>query len=260
MKRVELQIDDRRVASVFLNRPHRHHALSSEMIAELSLAADKLAVPGAARVAVIASRGPIFCAGADLNWMKVQFASSREQRRQAALGLARMLSKWNELPLPVIAKVQGNGYGGALGLIAIADKVIASNGASFTFSEVRLGLIPATISPFVVARIGSAGGREVMLDASVFSAARARDLGLVNQVVPAEELGDEVERAVRQYLKCSPQAIARAKAFYRRLVYPIDERVLNLAANELAECWESSEAQAGVQAFLERRTPTSDSS
>ena len=260
MKCVELRIDDRGVATVLLNRPHRHHALSSGLIAELSLTADKLVKADDLRVAVIASRGPVFCAGADLNWMRAQFAASGEDRRHEALGLAQMLKKWNDLPLPVIVRIQGNGYGGALGLISTADKVIASSQASFTFSEVRLGLIPATIAPFVIARIGLSGAREVMLDASTFSAARARELGLVSQVVPAAELDQAVERAIRQFLKCSPQAIARAKAFYGRLIAQFDQQALELAANELAACWESDEAQDGIKAFLERRRSPWDSS
>ena len=255
MEEVQLQIDERGVATVLLDRPQSHHALTSAMISRLAQVAIELGSKRNLRVVVLGSKGPVFCAGADLNWMKAQFSASFEARRREALKLARMLRSWNELPLPLIARVQGNGYGGALGLMAVADNVLASRNASFTFSEVRLGLIPATISPFVLARIGVSKARERMLDASVFSAETARNLGLVNRVVEPDMMDNDVEEAVTRFLRCSPKAIARAKALLRRQTMQIDDALLELVATELAYCWESSEARHGVEAFFERRKP-----
>jgi len=255
LEEVLLQIDERGVATVRLNRRRAGHALTSTMIVRLSEIATELATTREVRAVVLASSGSVFCAGADLNWMKAQFSAPFGERKAEALKLARMLRSWNELPLPVIARVQGNCYGGALGLVAVADNVIASRDASFTFSEVRLGLIPATISPFVIARIGVSGARERMLDASLFSAKTAKGHGLVSRVVEADSIDHAVSESVLRYLRCSPQAVARAKALIRRQTLQIDDDLLEMVATELANCWESAEARHGIDAFFKNSKP-----
>ena len=251
---IRLETDARGVATLTLNRPDRHNAMNAAMIGELAAAAAMLA-EGTARVVVLTGAGDSFCAGADLGWMRSQFAACRERRIDQALALARMLRALNELPKPLIGRVQGQAYGGGVGLMTVCDEVIAVESASFALTETRLGLIPATIGPYVIARMGEGVARRVFMSGRRFGAAEAVTLGLAVQAVPRAGLDTAVEAAVAPYLATAPGAVARAKALARSLGPPIDETVLRRTAEALADAWESPEAHEGVTAFFDRRPP-----
>lgn len=242
------------VATLLLNRPEKHNALSAAMIGELHAASSLLATDSSVRVVVLTGAGASFCAGADLGWMRQQFDASRTEREAQALQLAAMLRAMNELPKLLIGAVNGHAYGGGLGLMSVCDVVIAVSSAKFAFTETRLGLIPATISPYVVARIGEAGARRLFLAGKAFGANEARELGLVSVVAEPAGLADATEAEVKPALACSPAAMAAAKSLIRDLVRPLDYKLVEMTASRLADCWEG-EAREGVAAFFEKRLP-----
>lgn len=251
-----LETDHHRgVATLTLNRPERHNALDGAMIAELQQAASMLAADPAVRVVILTGSGVSFCAGGDLDWMRQQMAATRAHRIAQARPLAEMLSALNTLPKPLIGKAQGAAYGGGIGLLCICDIAIAADSARFGLTETRLGLIPATISPYVLARMGEAMARRVFMSARMFDAAEAAALGIVARAVPADELDGAVEAEVRPYLAAAPGAVARAKALARRLGPPIDAVVIDATINALADAWETDEAREGVAAFFDKRKP-----
>jgi methylglutaconyl-CoA hydratase len=207
------------------------------------------------RAAVLTGAGESFCAGGDLGWMRAQFAATRGERIDQATALALMLRALNTLPKPLIARVQGQAYGGGLGMMSVCDAVVAVDTARFGFTETRLGLIPATIGPYVLARMGEGMARRVFMAARRFDAEEARALGLVGTVVGADGLDAAVEAQVAPYLSTAPGAVARAKALARSLGPVIDDAVIARTAEALADCWEDPEAQEGIAAFFERRKP-----
>ncbi len=252
---IALETDPRGVATLTLNRPEKHNALSEPMIAELAEAAAALAADPAARVVVLTGAGESFCAGGDLGWMRAQFDADRESRIAQALGLARMLKALNELPKFVIGRINGQAYGGGVGLMAVCDACVGVETARFGLTETRLGLIPATISPYVLARMGEGPARRVALSARRFDAAEAVALGLLARAVPEGALDAAVEAEVAPCLAAAPGALARTKALARRLGPVIDEALLRETAARLADAWEDPEAREGVAAFFERRKP-----
>jgi methylglutaconyl-CoA hydratase len=250
-----LEIDPRGVATLTLSRPEKHNALSEAMIAELSSVAVALAEDQGTRVVVLTGAGASFCAGGDLAWMRAQFDADRATRVDQALGLARMLKALNELPKPLIGRINGQAYGGGVGLMAVCDLCVAVDTARFGLTETRLGLIPATISPYVLARMGEGAARRVFMSARPFYAAEAQALGLVARVVSTGALDDAVEAEIAPYLKAAPGAVARSKALARRLGPAIDDGLLRETAERLADAWEDPEAREGVAAFFEKRKP-----
>lgn len=250
-----LATDARGVARLTLNRPEKHNAMSAALIADLAAAAAALAADPAVRVVVLTGAGESFSAGADLGWMRAQFAADRAARMAEARRLALALRALNTLPKPLVGRINGQAYGGGLGLIAVCDVAVAAEGARFGFTEARLGLIPATISPYVLARMGEGHARRVFMSARLFGAEEARSLGLVARVVPAAELDQAVEAEVAPYLDCAPGAVAAAKALARRLGPPIGDDLVEETVARLADTWEGDEAQAGIAAFFERRPP-----
>ncbi len=250
-----LERDARGVATVTLNRPDKHNAMSGLMIDELTQIAQDLAGDTSVRVVVLAATGKSFCAGADLGWMQAQIASDAATRRQEARSLAMMLMHWNDLPKPVIAAVQGNAFGGGVGLISICDIAIGASGAHMALTETRLGLIPATIGPYVIAKIGEAHARQVILSARIFKAEEAVSFNLLNRVVSRDSLSSAVEEEVTHCLSCAPQATAAAKKMIRELGVKVDEVVISRTIDALAECWESGEAGAGIAAFFNKEAP-----
>ncbi|RMD50282.1 MAG: crotonase/enoyl-CoA hydratase family protein [Alphaproteobacteria bacterium] len=252
---ISLQTDARGVARLTLTRPDKHNAMNAAMIAELGEAARRLAEDPAVRVVVLAAEGASFCAGGDLGWMREQMAADAAARRAGALRLAETLHALNTLPKPLIGRVQGNAFGGGLGLISVCDVAIGAEGARFGFTETRLGLIPATISPYVLARMGEARARRVFMSARIFEAAEAVELGLLARAVPAGELDAAVEAEVVPYLACAPGAVAAAKRLARRLGPPIDRALMEETADLLVAAWEGDEAPEGIAAFFERRKP-----
>lgn len=252
---IRIETDPRGVATLTLARAEKHNSLSATMIAELTAAAAELAADPAVRVVVLTGEGASFCAGGDLDWMRAQFTANRATRIAEARKLALMLQALNELPKPLIGRVQGQAFGGGIGMMSVCDVCIAVDGAKFGLTETRLGLIPATISPYVVARMGEGKARRVFMSARLFDAAEARDLDLVARVVATEELDAAVEREVKPYLAAAPGAVARAKALARSLGTPITETVIAATIERLADCWEDPEAHEGISAFFDKRKP-----
>jgi methylglutaconyl-CoA hydratase len=245
--------DGRGVATLWLARPEKHNALSGEMIGEVTKAAEALAADNGVRVVVLAAEGPSFCAGGDLGWMRAQRAADAATRAAEARKLAHMLRTLDRLPKPLIGRVQGNAFGGGVGMLAVCDVAIAADTARFGLTETRLGLIPATIGPYVVARMGPAMARRVFFSARLFDAAEAVTLGLAARAVAPDALDAAVEAEVAPYLSCAPGAVAEAKALVRRLAPPIDDSVIDATVAALVARWESPEAAEGIDAFFEKR-------
>ncbi len=250
-----LDRDQRGVATLTLARPDKHNALNAVMIDELSTAAAALAADAAVRVVVLAAQGKTFCAGGDLGWMREQAGKDRAGRMAESSRLATMLRALDTLPKPLIARVQGAAYGGGIGMMAVCDIVVAAGSAKFALTETRLGLIPATIGPYVVARLGEGAARQVFMNARTFDAERARALGLVAAVAADADLDAAVAAEVEPFLACAPGAIAEAKALCRTLARDSPPDTLTWTAERLAERWESEEASEGIAAFFERRKP-----
>jgi methylglutaconyl-CoA hydratase len=187
------------------------------MIAELTEAPERLARDPAVRVVVLTGAGASFCAGGDLDWMRAQMAADAATRAEGATALARMLAALDTLPKPLIGRVQGQAFGGGVGMMSVCDVVVGVDSATFGLTETRLGLIPATIGPYVIARIGAAMARRVFFSGRRFGAGEAVRLGLLARAVPAEELDEAVEAEVAPYLACAPGAVAEGKALVRRL-------------------------------------------
>ncbi|MEM9523022.1 MAG: crotonase/enoyl-CoA hydratase family protein [Pseudomonadota bacterium] len=255
METVEIDVDPRGVAMVILNRPGVHNALDERMITELTMAARRLADDARVRAVILTGKGKSFCAGGDLGWMKAQIAATSEQRHAQALALARMLYDWNTLPKPVIGRIQGPAFGGGIGLMSVCDVAVCVDTAKFGLTETRLGLIPATIGPYVLARMGEARARRVFMSARRFDAEEARRLELVASIVPSAGLEAAVEAEVVPYLGCAPGAVAAAKALARRLGPPITEATMGMSVEALIAQWEGGEASEGITAFFERRPP-----
>ena len=252
---LDIAIDGRGVARLTLSRPEKHNAMSAKMIAELTAAADELERAEAVRLVVLSGAGRSFCAGGDLDWMKAQFAATRAARIAEARRLAMMLRGLNEMPKPMIGRVHGAAYGGGVGLLAVCDSVIAVDDAKFGLTETRLGLIPATISPYVMARIGETAARRVMLSGKTFSAAEAQALGLVAKVVPGNTLDPALETEIAPFFAAAPKAAGAAKRLARGLGPRIDDALIESTIIQLADTWESEDAQEGIAAFLEKRKP-----
>jgi methylglutaconyl-CoA hydratase len=250
---VALSTDSRGIATLTLNRPEKHNALSADLIDALHRAIDGIAADPAVRAVILTGAGRSFCAGGDLGWMRAQFDADRAGRMAEARRLALMLNALNTLPKPVIARVQGPAYGGGVGMMAVADVVIAAEGARFGLTETRLGLIPATISPYLIARMGEGPARSVFMSARLFDAAEAVRLHLVTRAVPEAELDAAVEAEAAAYLACAPAAVAAAKALARSLGPRIDEGVIEDTIARLADTWETAEARAGIAAFFDKQ-------
>jgi methylglutaconyl-CoA hydratase len=252
---LELATDTRGIATLTLNRPEKHNALDAEMIAELRHAADALAKDISVRVVVLTGAGKSFCAGGDLDWMRQQFDATRPQRMEQARELALMLRDLNTLPKPLIGRVQGSAFGGGVGMLSVCDAVVAVESAKFGLTETRLGLIPATIAPYVVARLGEGKARRVFMSARVFDAAEAKELGLLGRIASAEKLDAAMEAEIVPYLSTAPSAVARTKALARDLGPNIDDAVISATIDQLAAAWESPEAREGIAAFFDKRKP-----
>ncbi len=250
-----LATDPRGVTTLTLNRPEVHNALSAEMIAELTEAAAHLGRDTATRVVVLTGAGPSFCAGADLGWMKSQLTAAPETRATEARRLAQMLRVLNEMPKPLIGRIQGQAFGGGLGLMAVCDVAVGSDQAVFAFSETRLGLIPATIGPYVLARMGEGRARRVFMSARRFDAPEAVSLDLLARAVAPDALDAAVEAEVAPYLATAPGAVAAAKRLARRLGPVIDDAAIEASVEALIAQWKGGEAPEGIAAFFDRRNP-----
>ncbi len=248
---------DRGVAIITLNRPERHNAFDDALIAELSDAIDRMAADPAVRVLVISSTGKSFCAGADLNWMKRAAGYSSEENLRDARALAGMLRRLAHCPKPTVARIQGPAYGGGVGLVACCDVAIATYDAEFSLTEVKLGLIPAVISPHVIAAIGERYARRYMLTAGRFSAAEAYRIGLLHEMVADEDSLDEaLGEIVDALLKNGPRAIAECKELIQAVAWkPLSDAILDDTAQRITRLRASEEGREGMTAFLEKRKP-----
>jgi len=276
---LEIEVEPRGVAWLWLNRADKHNAMSGLMIAELSRATAALAVNPQVRVVVLGGRGASFCAGGDLGWMRAQMGADAETRAQEATGLARMLQSLNTLPKPLIGRVHGNAFGGGVGLVSVCDVAIGTKSVLMGLTETRLGLIPATIGPYVCARMGEARARRVFMSGRRFGADEAVGLGLLAKSVASalpntvidiasgtgsrtaaqtrleSALDLSVEAEIAPYLSCAPAAVARAKALLRYLGPVIDEATIQHSIAELSACWAGTEAPEGIAAFFDKREP-----
>ncbi|WP_371223541.1 crotonase/enoyl-CoA hydratase family protein [Roseovarius sp. 2305UL8-3] len=252
---IEIERDARGVATLWLNRPEKHNAMSAQMIGELHKAARQLGADEDVRVVVLAARGKSFCAGGDLGWMRQQFEADPATRSSEAAKLAYMLQALNTLPKPLIGRLHGNAFGGGVGLASVCDVAIGADHIVMGLTETRLGLIPATIGPYVCARMGEARARRVFMSSRRFGADEAVTLNLLARAVPEAELDKAVEAEVTPYLECAPGAVARSKALLRHMGPTIDEAMIAHTAAELARCWEGGEASEGIDAFFGKRKP-----
>lgn len=252
--KVLLTIDKRGVATVTLNQPEIHNAFDDKLIIQLTDIFTHVSQDKNIRVMVLAAAGKSFSAGADLNWMQRMASYSYEQNLADANVLAKMFYILNTIDKPTIARVQGAAFGGAVGLVACCDMAIGSKLSKFCLSEVKLGLAPATISPYVIDAVGARIARRYFATAEVFSATRARRLGLLSEAVVEEELDSTIENLIEHILKNSPAAIREAK----QLIFdvqkqPISDQLLATTSKKIAELRVSEQGQEGLNAFLQKR-------
>jgi methylglutaconyl-CoA hydratase len=248
-----LQIDHGPVTTVTLNRPEVRNAFNEDMIAELTAFAGAVPADGSVRAVVLRGAGPVFSAGADVQWMSRMIGFSREENLADAREAASMLLALDGLPVPLIGRVQGAALGGGSGLAAVCDIVVAADDAWFGFTEVVLGILPAMISPYVVRKIGLSAARELCLSGARFTAARAKEIGLVHTVVPAADLDRAVEGHLALFRKAAPSAVARTKRLLADVYGRRPADVLNLTVDQIASQRVSPEGQEGLRAFLEKR-------
>ena len=253
---IKVSVDARGVATLLLNRPERHNAMNDELIREVTEAAVLLDADPKVRCVILTGTGESFCAGGDLKWMQGILNSSRAERVADSAKLAKMLRTLNELSKPLIGRINGQAYGGGTGLVSVCDIAIAADTANMALTEVRLGLTPANISTFVVAKMGRANARRTFLNARPLTAAKAKEVGLVDEVVPAAELDAAVEKEIGYVLQCGPGAIAATK----KLIFYVDshdtDTNLIYTANLLADTWESAEGQEGIRCFFNKDVPS----
>ena len=241
-----------------LNRPDVRNAFNEQMIAELTAWAADVPnrVKDGLRVVVLAGAGKAFSAGADVTWMSRTIHMSEADNRRDAVAAAEMFAALNIVPVPLIGRIHGAALGGGCGLAAVCDIVVAADDAVFGLTEVKLGIIPAVISPFVLAKIGRSAARELFLTGARFSAAKARDIGLVHDVVPAADLDAAVDRHVREVLSAGPDAVAAAKALIPNVWDLPTHEATSVTSGAIAARRVSPEGQEGLQAFLEKRKPS----
>lgn len=255
-KLVTCTVDARGIARVTLNRPEKHNAFDDSMIQALHQIFSSLEDDTRVRAVVLQASGKSFSAGADAAWMKRMAAYSVEENQRDALALATMLEKLNRLSKPTIARVQGAAFGGAIGLIACCDMAIGTRLSKFCLSEVRIGLIPATISPYVIAAVGARVCRRYFQTAEMFSARRARRLGLLSEVVAEAELDDAIDGLITALLGNGPAAMARAKSLVHDMaLQPVSQKLMEETSQRIADIRVSEEGQEGLSAFLEKRRP-----
>ncbi|MFP4207133.1 MAG: enoyl-CoA hydratase-related protein [Wenzhouxiangella sp.] len=250
-------IDDRGVVTLTLNRPAVHNAFNAELVAALSEAFDRI-VEERARVLILTGDGHSFSAGADLHWMRDMAAASESENRDDARRLAAMLRRLDQLPCPTIARVNGHAFGGGVGLIACCDLSVALEYGRFGLTEVRLGLVPATISPFVVPRIGVNHARRYMLTGERIDAETAHKIGLITDIVPPGQLDGHIQDLVELLLAGGPRAQARVKSLIRMVCAGQDqpEELDRRTSETIAALRVSREGQEGLSAFLEKRAPS----
>ena len=245
------------VGILTMNRPDRHNAFDELLIEELTRGLDELEAHPAVRVVVLSGAGKSFCAGADLNWMKRAAGYTHDENLADAKKLAELMRTLNDLKKPTVARVQGPAYGGGVGLVACCDIALATFDAQFALTEVKLGLIPAVISPYVIAKLGENYARRYFLTAERFSASEAYRIGMVHEIVPDEAgLDDAVGEIVDILLKNGPGAMAAAKQLVATVAsQPVSGMLIDHTAQAITRQRASLEGREGITAFLEKRKP-----
>ena len=253
---INVSIETRGVAQLTLDRPESKNAMSQPLMRELAAAAKQLAEDETVRVIVLTGAGEVFSAGGDLKGMTQQAGNTREGRIRDATEFATILLELDRLAKPLIGRINGSAFGGGLGLISVCDIAIGLADSTFRLSEVTLGLIPATISPYVVAKIGVPNARRIMLNARKLDGVAAAQLGLLDVAVRTiEELDEAVEREVAAALLCAPGAVANAKKLIRFISTHDAQENLKYTATALADAWETAEIREGIDAFFHKRNP-----
>lgn len=253
---IDVQKTPAGIALVWLNRPDMRNAFNDTVIAELTASLRELEADDGVRAIVLAGHGKAFCAGADLNWMKQMAGYSFEQNYEDALGLARMLHTLHVLRKPTIARVHGAAFAGGVGLVAACDIAVAAHSAEFCLSEVKLGLVPATISPYVIAAMGERAAYRYMLTAEPFTAAEAYRIGLVQEITRDEELDETINAILGHLVLGGPAAQAATKDLIRSVGrQPLTPDLISDTATRIAAARASDEGKGGIRAFLEKRKP-----
>ncbi|MEM9756407.1 MAG: crotonase/enoyl-CoA hydratase family protein [Pseudomonadota bacterium] len=251
---VRVEHDRRGIATLWLARPEKHNALDAPMIDALASAAARLGGDRAVRAVVLRAEGKTFCAGGDLAWMRAQLSADRASRLHEARRLAEMLLALDAMPKPLLGAVTGNAFGGGVGLIAVTDVAVSVDTAQFGLTETRLGLIPATIGPYVAARLGPAA-RRVFMAGRMFGATEAVALGLLALALPTDALEDAVSAEAEAYLATAPGAVGSAKTLLRRQLNAPGAAEIEASIAALADQWETEEAAQGITAFFDKRPP-----
>lgn len=252
-KTISVDIDTRGIAVLKLDREDKHNAMNALMLKEITEAAAILGDDDNVRAVILSAAGKTFCAGGDLAWMRKQIDKDRAGKMRDARILADMLTMLNNLPKPLIGRVQGNAYGGGIGLMAVCDLVIAKPEAKFGLTETKLGLIPATIGPFVVRRMGEGFARQVFFTSKSFGTDLGLRSGLVSSV--SDDLDMAIEAEITAILKTAPGAVARAKKLCQNLGGGVSQNTIDESIEALADCWESDETKIGIAAFFSKETP-----
>lgn len=255
MSNLNIKVEAQR-ATLTLIRPELRNTFNDEVIAELTQAFTELGQRDDVRAIVLAAEGPAFCAGADLNWMRRMADYDREQNLADAARLAEMLRVIHHCPKPVVARVQGDVYAGGMGLVACCDIAISIDSAHYCLSETRLGLLPATISPYVLRAMGPRAAQRYCLSAERFDAAEALRIGFVHEVVPADQLDARVDAVVKALIHASPAAVRACKRLLQEVAQrEIDAALIAQTVEAIADIRSSTEGREGVQSFLQKRQP-----
>jgi methylglutaconyl-CoA hydratase len=250
---INFEVDDRKVATLSLNRPEVRNAFNGELITKFTSILEEISED--VRVLILKGEGKAFCAGADLEWMRSMAEYSQEQNIEDSTGLSRLMSSLDACPVPVVGRIHGAAMAGATGLVSCCDYAVAGESTIFAFTETRLGLVPAVISPFVIRKVGYSFARAMFLTADRFDAKRAYEVGLVHRVVSDDQLDDAVDEVVESLLQAGPQALREARALVDRVWGRSPEEVADYTVETIARMRVSEEGQEGVASFLEKRPP-----
>ena len=252
LEKVILRDNGDGVLSIILNRPSKKNAISAQMIDDLNNVVSEINTNSKSCLIKLEGEGEMFCAGGDLDWMMNQVNSSRDDRINEAKKLAKMFRAINSLSKPLLGVVKGDAFGGGLGLISICDYCICSSDAKFGLTETRLGLIPATISPYVIAKVGEGHSRDIFLSGEIFDAYKAHKIGLINELVKPEDIDLSVGKYVEFFKNTSKKAVSASKALIQTLRPSISDEIIEDTAVKLADAWETNDAKKGIEGFLKK--------
>lgn len=247
---IKIVKDERGIATLTLARPEKHNAINAQMMHEIIMACEAFNKDISIRAVILAAEGKTFCAGGDLNWMKDQMAADRAGKIEQATILTNMLRSLDTLQKPLIGRVEGNAFGGGIGMMAVCDIVIAKGDIKLALTETKLGLIPATIGPFVLRRLGETYARQVFFTAKTFSTDFALKSGLVSHVCAKDEIDVAIEEEITAILATQPNAVGAAKLLLQNLRPSIADNEIELSIKALADCWETDEAKTKISSFL----------